>query len=149
VWLDSRHGFNTFAQRSKMFCRELTKYIDMQHASNYAQQSQQSKINSLLKNWLHKKNLQSSLQRINSWEKEKYFNDQQKQWESELKKTVFQKKKYHRISEKACVRCKSRDHTKLNCSNSWFVFSETFFSEASSASNNILIVDILRKDLVQ
>ncbi len=29
----------TFAQWSKMFCRELTKYIDMQHASNYVQQS--------------------------------------------------------------------------------------------------------------
>ncbi len=29
----------TFAQRSKMFCWKLMKYIDMQHASNYAQQS--------------------------------------------------------------------------------------------------------------
>ncbi len=65
----------TFAQRSKMFCRELTKYIDMQHALNYAQQNQQLKTNSFLKNWLHKKSLQSFLQRINDWEKEEYFDD--------------------------------------------------------------------------
>ncbi len=137
----------TFAQRSKMFCRELTKYIDTQHASNYAQQNQQSKTNSSLENWSHKKNSQSFLQRIDSQEKEEYFDDQQEQRESELRKTVFQKKKYRRVSERACVRCKSRDHAELNCSNSWFIFLKAFFSEASSASNNILIVDVLRKDL--
>ena len=139
----------TFAQWSKMFCWELTKYIDTQHVLNYAQQNRQLKMNLLLENWSHKKNSQSSLQRINSREKEKYFDDQQEQWESELRKTVFRKKKYHRISEKMCVRCKSKDHAKLNCLNSWFVFSETFFSEASSAFNNILIVNILKKDSAQ
>ncbi len=65
----------TFAQRSKMFCQELMKYINMQHASNYAQQSWQLKTNSLLENQSHKKSLQSSSQRINSWEKEEYFDD--------------------------------------------------------------------------
>ena len=65
----------TFAQWSKMFCWELMKYINMQHASNYAQQSQQLKINSSFKNWSHKKSLQSSLQRINNREKEKYFDN--------------------------------------------------------------------------
>jgi len=40
----------TFAQRSKMFCQELTKYIDMQHALNYAQQNWQLKTNSFLEN---------------------------------------------------------------------------------------------------
>ncbi len=29
----------TFAQQSKMFCQELTKYINMQYVLNYAQQS--------------------------------------------------------------------------------------------------------------
>ncbi len=84
---------------------------------------------------------------IDNWEKEKYFDDQQKQWESELRKTVFWKKKYCRVSEKMCVRCKFKDHAKLNCLNSWFIFSETFFSEASSAFNNIFIINILKKDL--
>ncbi len=51
------------------------KYIDMQYALNYAQQSWQLKINSFLKNWSYKKNLQSFLQRIDSWEKEEYFDD--------------------------------------------------------------------------
>ncbi len=139
----------TFAQRSKMFCWELMKYINMQHVLKYAQQSQQLKMNLFLKNWLHKKSLQSFLQRINSWEKEEYFNDQQEQQESELRKTVFWKKKYHRVSKKVCIRCKSKDHTELNCLNSWFIFSETFFSEASFASNNIFIVDILKKDLTR
>ncbi len=78
-----------FAQWSKMFCWKLTKYIDMQHALNYAQQNWQLKMNSFLENWLYKKSLQNSLQRINDWEKEEYFNDQQEQWESELKETVF------------------------------------------------------------
>ncbi len=108
----------TFAQRSKMFCWKLMKYIDMQHALNYVQQNQQLKTNSFFKNQSHKKNLQSFLQRINSWEKEKYFDDQQEQWESELRKTVFQKKKYCRVSEKACIKCESKDHAELNCSNS-------------------------------
>ncbi len=139
----------TFAQWSKMFCQELMKYIDMQHASNYAQQSQQLKTNSFLENWSHKKSLQSSLQRINNREKEEYFDDQQEQWKSELRKTIFWKKKYCRVSEKACVRCRSRDHAELNYSNSWFIFLRTFFSEAFSASNNILIIDVLRKDLAQ
>ncbi len=89
------------------------------------------------------------MQRIDNWEKEEYFDDQQEQWESELRETVFQKKKYCRVSERACVRCKSRNHVKLNCLNSWFIFSEVLFSKASSASNNILIVDILKKDLAQ
>ncbi len=40
----------TFAQWSKMFCQELMKYIDMQYALNYAQQSQQLKTNSSFKN---------------------------------------------------------------------------------------------------
>ncbi len=132
-----------------MFCWKLMKYIDMQHALNYAQQSQQLKMNSSFKNWLYKKSLQSFLQRINNQEKEKYFNDQQEQQESELRETIFWKKKYCRISEKACVRCKSKDHAKLNCLNSWFIFSETFFSEVSFAFNNILIIDILKKDLAQ
>ncbi len=139
----------TFAQRSKMFCWELMKYIDTQHALNYAQQSQQLKTNSSLKNQSHKKSSQSSLQKINDQEKEEYFDDQQEQRESELRKTVSWKKKYCRVSEKACIRCKSKDHAELNCSNSWFIFSETFFSEAFSTSNNILIVDILKKDLAQ
>ncbi len=65
------------------------KYINMQHALNYAQQNQQLKMNSLLENQSHKKNSQSFLQRIDNWEKEEYFDDQQEQWESELKKTVF------------------------------------------------------------
>ncbi len=138
----------TFAQWSKMFCWELMKYINTQHALNYAQQSQQSKTNSFLENWSHKKSSQSSLQRINSQEKEEYFDDQQEQWKSELRKTVFSKKKYHRVSEKACVRCKFKDHAELNCLNSWFIFSEAFFSEAFFASNNILIVNILKKDLI-
>ncbi len=47
----------TFTQQSKMFCWELMKYINMQHALNYAQQSQQLKTNLLLKNQSHKKNL--------------------------------------------------------------------------------------------
>jgi len=51
----------------------------MQHASNYVQQSQQLKTNSSFKNQSYKKNLQSFLQRINSQEKEEYFDDQQKQ----------------------------------------------------------------------
>ncbi len=68
----------TFTQWSKMFYRELTKYIDMQHALNYAQQSWQLKTNLSLENWSYKKSLQSFLQRINSWEKEEYFDDQQK-----------------------------------------------------------------------
>ncbi len=93
--------------------------------------------------------MQSFLQRIDNQEKEEYFDDQQKQWESELRETVFQKKKYCRINEKICIRCKSRNHAELNCSNSWFVFSKTFFSEAFSASNNIFIVDISEKDLTQ
>jgi len=139
----------TFAQWSKMFCQELMKYIDMQHALNYAQQSQQLKTNSLLKNWSHKKNLQSFSQKINSWEKKRYFDDQQEQWESELKKTVFWKKKYCKVSKKACIKCKSRNHAKLNCSNSWFIFLKAFFLKVSSASNNILIIDILKKDLAQ
>ncbi len=42
---------------------------------------------------------------------------------------------------------KFKDHAELNYLNSWFIFSETFFSEASSASNNILIINILKKDL--
>ncbi len=62
-----------------MFCQELTKYIDMQHALNYAQQSWQLKTNSSFENWSHKKNLQNSLQRINDQEKEEYFNDQEKE----------------------------------------------------------------------
>ncbi len=132
-----------------MFCQEFTKYIDMQYALNYAQQSWQLKINSLLENWLYKKNSQSFLQRIDSWEKEEYFDDQQEQQESELRKTVFQKKKYHRVSEKTCIKCKFKDHAELNCLNSWFIFSKTFFSEASFASNNILIINILKKDLAQ
>ncbi len=33
-----------------MFCWELMKYIDMQHALNYAQQNQQLKINLFLEN---------------------------------------------------------------------------------------------------
>ncbi len=139
----------TFAQRSKMFCRELMKYIDTQHALNYAQQSWQLKTNLSLKNWSHKKSLQSFLQRINNWEKEEYFDDQQEQRESELRETVFQKKKYCRVSEKACVRCESRDHAKLNCSNSWFIFSRAFFSRAFSAFNNILIINVLKKDLAR
>ncbi len=138
----------TFTQRSKMFCRELMKYIDMQHALNYAQQSRQLKTNSSLKNWSHKKSLQSSLQRINNWEKEEYFDDQQKQWESELRKTVFQKKKYCRVSERTCIRCKSKDHAELNYLNSWFIFLKAFFLKTSSASNNIFIIDVLKKDLV-
>ncbi len=56
----------TFAQRSKMFCRELTKYIDMQHALNYAQQSRQLKMNSSLENWSHKKSSQSFSQKIDN-----------------------------------------------------------------------------------
>jgi len=64
------------------------KYIDTQHALNYAQQSQQLKTNSSLKNQSHKKSSQSSLQKINDQEKEEYFNDQQEQRESELRKTV-------------------------------------------------------------
>jgi len=139
----------TFAQRSKMFCWELTKYINMQYALNYAQQSWQLKTNSSFENQSHKKSSQSSLQKINNQEKEEYFDDQQEQWESELRKTVFWKKKYCRVSEKACVRCKSKDYAELNCLNSWFIFSETFFSEVSFASNNIFIVDVLRKDLTQ
>ena len=55
------------------------KYIDMQHALNYAQQNQQLKMNSFFENQSHKKNLQSSLQRINNQEKEEYFYDQQEQ----------------------------------------------------------------------
>ncbi len=106
-------------------------------------------MNSFLKNQSHKKSLQSFLQRIDDWEKEEYFDDQQEQQESELRKTVFWKKKYCRVSERACIRCKSRDHAELNCSNSWFIFSETFFSEASFASNNIFIVDVLKKDLAR
>ena len=125
------------------------KYIDMQYALNYAQQSQQSKTNSLLENWSHKKNSQSFLQRIDNQEKEEYFNDQQEQWESELRKTVSWKKKHHRVSKKVCIRCKSKNHAKLNCLNSWFIFLKAFFSEASFASNNILIIDVLKKDLTQ
>ncbi len=132
-----------------MFCQELMKYIDMQHALNYAQQNQQLKINSFFENQSHKKNLQSSLQRINNQEKEKYFYDQQEQWKSELRKIVSWKKKYCKVSEKACIRCKSKDHAKLNCLNSWFIFSETFFSKASFTSNNILIIDVLKKDLAR
>ncbi len=41
------------------------KYIDIQHTSNYAQQSQQLKTNSFFKNWSHKKSLQNFLQKIN------------------------------------------------------------------------------------
>ncbi len=137
----------TFTQRSKMFCQELMKYIDMQYASNYAQQSWQLKMNSLLENWSYKKSLQSFLQRINDWEKEKYFDNQQEQKELKLRKTVFWKKKYHKVSKKTYIRCKFKDHAELNCSNSWFIFSETFFSKASSASNNIFIIDVLKKDL--
>ncbi len=133
-----------FAQWSKMFCWELTKYINMQHVLNYAQQSWQLKTNSSFKNWLHKKSLQSFLQRINSWEKEEYFDNQQEQWESELRETIFWKKKYCRVSKRACVRCKSKDHAELNCLNSWFIFSK-----ASFAFNNIFIVDVSRKDLAQ
>jgi len=121
----------------------------MQYALNYAQQSWQLKTNSSFENQSHKKSSQSSLQKINNQEKEEYFDDQQEQWESELRKTVFWKKKYCRVSEKACVRCKSKDYAELNCLNSWFIFSETFFSEVSFASNNIFIVDVLRKDLTQ
>ena len=65
----------TFTQWSKIFCRELMKYIDMQHASNYAQQSQKLKTNSFFKDWLYKKSLQNFLQRINNQEKEKYSDD--------------------------------------------------------------------------
>ncbi len=65
----------TFAQWSKMFCWELMKYIDMQHASNYAQQSQKLKTNLFFKDWLYKKSLQNFLQRINNQEKEKYSDD--------------------------------------------------------------------------
>ncbi len=139
----------TFAERSKMFCWELMKYINIQYTLNYAQQSWQLKTNSLLENWSYKKSLQSFLQRINDREKEEYFDDEQEQRESKLRKTVFWKKKYCRVSKRACVRCESKDHAELNCLNSWFVFSETFFSEASSASNNIFIVNILKKNLAR
>jgi len=61
----------------------------MQHASNYAQQNQQLKTNSSLENQSYKKSLQSFLQKINNREKEEYFNDQQEQQKSELRKTVF------------------------------------------------------------
>ncbi len=131
-----------------MFCRELMKYINTQHASNYAQQNWQLKTNLFLEDQSHKKSLQSSLQRIDSWEKEEYSDDQQEQRESELRKTVFWKKKYCKVSERTCVRCKFKDHAKLNCSNSWFIFLKAFFSETSSAFNNIFIVNVSEKDLV-
>ena len=126
---------------------DLWHICNMQHASNYAQQNQQLKTNSSLENQSYKKSLQSFLQKINNREKEEYFNDQQEQQKSELRKTVFWKKKYCRVSKKVCVRCKFKDHAELNCSNSWFIFSRVFFSEASSASNNIFIVDVSKKDL--